>query len=124
MTTPYNTISPSPARHRRASTSTMADRRALRWASQVMSTRAGSLGVDDLVDDVADLRRRHVLVPHRLLGLHEALAVDLGGRDDLRAGLEHGSARRGLLGHPQRLVVGHRLLGGLADGGLLVGAQR
>src|ERR1700754_2955227 len=112
MTTPYITTRPSPARHRRAITSTMADSRALRWASQVMgapeSGCAASLRVDDLRHDAADLRRRHVLVPHGLLGVDEALLVDLRGRDDLHAGLEHRRARRGLLGLPQLLVVGHR----------------
>src|SRR3954464_12206528 len=116
MTTPYSTITPRPARHSRAATRTTADKRALRRENQVMGSSPGrSFRVDDFLHHAADLRRGHVLVPDRLLGIDEALLVDLGGGDDLDAGLEDGGARIALLGFPELLVVGHRFLGGLAD---------
>src|SRR5437016_3336554 len=51
--------------------------------------RPTSLGVDDVRHQRLQFGRVGELFPDRLLGLAEALAIDLGGGNDLGAALDH-----------------------------------
>src|SRR4051812_32279991 len=83
----------------------------------------GSLGVHDLVDQRLQLGCRGELVPDRLLGRDEALAIDLRGRNDLGPALDDRGLRGDLPGLPQLDVVRHRGLGGSAQRRLLFLAE-
>src|SRR5205814_7169013 len=77
------------------------------------TTKRTSLRVDDFLHQTLELGRIREFVPHRLLDVDEALAVDFGHRNDFCAALDHGGFGVLFLGLPQLHVVRHGVLRGL-----------
>src|SRR3989442_14208684 len=83
-------------------------------SERLAQTMGGSLRADRFLNQSLEFRSICKLVPHRFLGLDEALSVNFRGRDDLRSTLDDCCLGLLLLGLPQPHVVRHGILVRLA----------